>query len=96
MKKLIVLVVLMFCCLLSAIPLQFNTWGKIDSKSVDQPIDGQAYNGLDGAWKRANLDTLILGESNFEGFIWRITTGGINTVQTMDLHLKYRSEELTF
>jgi hypothetical protein len=69
--------------------------GDICRKSVDMAIDANIDNGLDGAYKRVNLDVLILGSSG-EGHVIEIVTGGTSTVQSMDLHVKAVSEELDF
>jgi hypothetical protein len=67
--------------------------GDIARKSVDQAIDGNISNGLDGAWERVGLDTFING-NNGEGAIIQITTGAAGTFQTLDLHITAVSEEV--
>jgi len=69
--------------------------GDICRKSVDMAIAGNTNNNMDGAYKRLNLDTFIAGGTN-EGHIIEIVTGGVNTIQTMDIHIKGVSEELDF
>jgi len=68
--------------------------GDIARRSVDQTIDGNVSNGVDGAWKRIDLNQFIDGNGS-EGVIYEIITGSINTIQTMDLHISAVSEELT-
>lgn len=68
--------------------------GHIARRSVDQAIDGNVTNGIDGAWKRINLNQFVAGNGT-EGVIYEIITGNNNTVQTMDLHISAVSEELT-
>lgn len=65
----------------------------IARKSVDQAIEGAVVNGLDGAWKRIDLDFFIDGNGN-EGVLFEIKTTQNNTIQTMDLHVVGYSEEL--
>jgi hypothetical protein len=69
--------------------------GDICRKSVDMALAGNTNNGMDGAYKRLDLDVFLSGGGG-EGHIIEIITGGTNTVQTMDLHIKGVSEELDF
>jgi hypothetical protein len=67
--------------------------GDIIRRSVDQAIDGNVANGIQGSWKRIDINRFI--DSNaLEGVIIEITTNSPNTIQTMDMHLVAVSEEL--
>ena len=69
--------------------------GDVCRKTVDQAIETDVQNGLDGAYKRIELDTFFSGTTD-EGVIIEVTTGANNTIQTMDLHIDAVSEELDF
>jgi len=67
--------------------------GDICRKSVDMQIAGDTTNDTSGAYKRTNLNEFIDGNGS-EGVLIKVTTSGRNTVQTMDMHIGARSEEL--
>ncbi len=67
--------------------------GDICRKSVDQALAGDVDNGRDGAYKRVNLNTYVDG-SGSEGVILQIITGANSTIQTADIHVLGKSEEL--
>ena len=67
--------------------------GDICRKSVDQAIDGNVVNGEDGAYKRTNLNVYVDGGAS-EGVLVQIITGANSTIQTADIHVLGKSEEL--
>ena len=56
------------------------------SRAIDHAGYLRVLNGVDAAWKRDNLATLIDG-SGAEGIIIRVTTGANGTIQIQDLHV---------
>jgi hypothetical protein len=69
--------------------------GDICRKSVDQSIAGDVANGLDGAYKRLDLNTYIDGfGSGHEGHLVQIITGANGTIQSMDIRVDAVSELL--
>jgi len=69
--------------------------GSIAKKSNSQQLAGNVWNGIDGAWKRSDLNFYIAGQTG-EGHVVKITTSGTSTVQIKDCHMKAVSEELDF
>ena len=67
--------------------------GDICRKSVDQALAGNVVNGEDGAYKRTGLNYYVAGEGS-EGIIVQITTGANSTIQTGDINVTGKSEEL--
>lgn len=61
---------------------------KDDMAPYDNIINNEYF-----AYKRVDVDTYVAGQG-VEGVIVRITTGQNNSVQSMDLHIGARSEEL--
>jgi len=62
-------------------------------KSVDQQLAGDVVNNQDGSYKRTGLDFFVAGEGS-EGIIIQLLTGASNTIQTADIHVTGKSEEL--
>jgi hypothetical protein len=67
--------------------------GDICRKSVDQQLAGDVFNGEDGAYKRTGLNYYVAGEGS-EGILVQITTGQNGTIQTSDINVLGKSEEL--
>ena len=67
--------------------------GDICRKSVDQQLAGDVADGEDGAYKRTGLNYYVAGEGS-EGIIVQITTGANGTIQTGDINVVGKSEEL--
>jgi hypothetical protein len=60
--------------------------GAVARWSTDMAPEDNLGNGIDFAWKRANLNQFINGDDS-EGVLFRITTGSGNSVQSMDMHI---------
>jgi len=60
--------------------------GSIAQRSVDQAGFLRVENGVDGAWKRTNINQFINGNGS-EGIMFKIITGANGTIQTMDMHV---------
>lgn len=67
--------------------------GVICERLVDQALASNVVNNQDGAYKRSQLDTYITS-GNGEGLIVQIITGQQNTIQSMDLVVSAKSEDL--
>jgi hypothetical protein len=58
----------------------------IASMNTDHNTEIQVVNGENGAWKRSNLDQIIIGQGN-EGVLWRVTTSANNCFRLGNLEL---------
>jgi hypothetical protein len=67
--------------------------GVICQRSVDQSIESNVASGVQGAYKRSNLQQYVEG-SGLEGVIVSLVTTTINSIASMDIHMLAYSEEL--
>ena len=58
----------------------------IASMNTDHNTEIQVRSGEPGAWKRTNLDQIIIGQGS-EGVLWRVTTSANNTFRLGNLEL---------
>jgi hypothetical protein len=65
----------------------------ICEKAVDQALAGNTINGLDGSYKRTDLNEYIHGSVD-HGVLIRVTTGNKSTIQTMDMHIHCEMEDI--
>jgi hypothetical protein len=67
--------------------------GDICRRSVDQAIDSNVANGVEGAYKRVSLDTFINGSVD-EGYIIEVTTTSPNVLDNCNFHVVAEEETL--
>jgi hypothetical protein len=67
--------------------------GAICERLVDQAIESNVVNGLDGAYKRKDLNRYVASAGG-EGVMLEITTTAANTIQTMDTVILAVGEDL--
>jgi len=67
--------------------------GAICERLVDQQLASSVANGIDGVYKRIELDTFVESGAS-EGIVIEVTTNANNTIQTMDMFISAVKESL--